>query len=562
MSNSVDEVKADFRKFMFLVWKHLNLPDPTPIQYDIAFYLQHGKRRIVIQAFRGVGKSWITSAFVCWLLLNDPQKKILVVSASKDRADQFSSFVKRLIAEMPILTHLKPKNGQRDSMVAFDVGLAQPDHSPSVKSVGIFGQLAGSRADIIIPDDIEVPNNSITQTMRDRLSEAVKEFDAILKPNGRTMYLGTPQTEMSLYNELPNRGYEVRIWPAQYPDNMEKYQGRLAPKIANELMAHPESEGEPTDPKRFDTEDLGERRLSYGKAGYALQFMLDTSLSDKDRYPLRLADLITANLDAERTNTEIAWGNEPNLKWEELPAVGLKGDKYFRASWKSEGTAPYQGCIMSIDPSGRGADETSYAVLKFLAGKLYLVAAGGFKGGYTPENLEKLCKIAKKHKATKLVIESNFGDGMFCEILKPHLQRIYPCTMEEVRHSKQKELRIIETLEPVISGHRLVVDARVIEEDYDTSKSDPKYSLFYQMTRLTRDRGSLVHDDRLDALAIAVAALLNVMGQDEATSAEWIKEEAAAQELEDFMEGILGENRTVVNVGLSNSNKGSFSGSR
>ncbi|CAB4139312.1 hypothetical protein UFOVP348_54, partial [uncultured Caudovirales phage] len=82
---------------MFLVWKHLGLPEPTPVQYDIANYLQNGPRRSVIEAFRGVGKSWITSAFVCWLILNNPQLKILVVSASKERADAFSTFVKRLI---------------------------------------------------------------------------------------------------------------------------------------------------------------------------------------------------------------------------------------------------------------------------------------------------------------------------------------------------------------------------------------------------------------------------------------------------------------------------------
>jgi hypothetical protein len=207
----------DFRVFMFMVWKHLGLPEPTESQYDIAHYLQHGPRRGVIEAFRGVGKSWITSAFVCWLLLRNPQLKILVVSASKERADAFSIFVKRLISEIPMLQHLAPQAGQRDSVIAFDVGPATPDHSPSVKSVGITGQITGSRADVLIADDVEVPNNSSTQMMRDKLSEAVKEFDAILKPGGRIIYLGTPQTEMSLYNQLPERGYEIRIWPALYP---------------------------------------------------------------------------------------------------------------------------------------------------------------------------------------------------------------------------------------------------------------------------------------------------------------------------------------------------------
>jgi hypothetical protein len=74
-----DPLKADFRNFLWAVWRHLGLPEPTPVQYDIAHFLQHGPRRLVIEAFRGVGKSWITVAFVCWLLYCDPQLKIVVV---------------------------------------------------------------------------------------------------------------------------------------------------------------------------------------------------------------------------------------------------------------------------------------------------------------------------------------------------------------------------------------------------------------------------------------------------------------------------------------------------
>ena len=86
---------GDFRNYLFLCWKHLNLPDPTPVQYDIADYLQNCPKRAVIEAFRGVGKSYITSAYVTWRLLKDPETKVLVVSASKIRADDFSTFTQR-----------------------------------------------------------------------------------------------------------------------------------------------------------------------------------------------------------------------------------------------------------------------------------------------------------------------------------------------------------------------------------------------------------------------------------------------------------------------------------
>jgi hypothetical protein len=534
-------VLSDFRKFSYVIWKHLNLPEPTPVQYDIAQYLQHGPRRSVIEAFRGVGKSWLTSAFVCWLLVNNPQLKILVVSASKERADAFSTFVKRLINEIPMLQHLKPQDGQRDSVIAFDVGPATPDHSPSVKSVGITGQITGSRADVLIADDVEVPNNSSTQMMRDKLSEAVKEFDAILKPGGRIIYLGTPQTEMSLYNQLPERGYEVRIWPALYPElnQVIKYKGQLAPMVTMALENDPTRVSQPTDPKRFSEDDLMERRASYGKAGFALQFQLDTSLSDADRYPLKVSDLVIQNLNPTMGHLKVAWAAAPELCINDLPNVALTGDRYYRPMWHSDDMVEYTGAVMSIDPSGRGKDETGYACIKALAGNLFLTEAGGITGGYELETLEALAYAAKRNQIKYIIIEANFGDGMFTQLLKPVLARIYPCTVEEVKHSQQKEARIIDTLEPVMSSHRLIVDQRVIQKDFDTAK-DVKYSLFYQLTRLTRDRGALVHDDRLDALAIAVAYWTETMARDNNKAAHDIQSQAMDKELKNFHRNVFG----------------------
>lgn len=532
----------DFRYFLLLVWLQLNLPHPTPVQYDIADFLQHGPRRSIIEAFRGVGKSWITSAYVIWLLLRDPQIKIMVVSASKERADQFSTFTLRLIAEMPLLNHLLPTSDQRQSKIAFDVGPSQADHSPSVKSVGIFGQLTGSRANVIIADDVEVPNNSETQGMRDKLSERVKEFDAVLKPGGRIIYLGTPQCEDSLYNQLPERGYEVRIWPARYPAATALgtvYGSRLAPRLLEKLEADPKLSLKPTDPKRFSAEDLMEREASYGRSGFALQFMLDTRLSDQDRYPLKLTELIVMSLNDKAVPEKVIWSADPQYVLKDLNCVGLNGDRYYRPAVTMGDWLPYQGAIMFIDPSGRGSDETGYAVVKMLNGYLYVTAAGGLRGGYDEETMLALANLAKREAVNTIVIESNFGDGMFNQLLKPYLQRIYPCSIEEVRSNKQKELRIIDTLEPVMNQHRLIIDPKVIEYDMASTRDYPaekalKMQLFYQMSRITKDRGALAHDDRLDALAGAVAYWVEQMGLDEDQAIQDRQEAILEAELQAF----------------------------
>jgi hypothetical protein len=538
----VDPIAQDFRKFLWAMWKFLRLPDPTRIQYDIARYLQSGPRRRMVQAFRGVGKSWITAAFVLWRLYKNPNERILVVSASKDRADAFSTFLKRCIAEWDLLAHLQPEPGMRDSNVAFDVGGSDPHQAPSVRSVGITGQLTGGRASIIVPDDIETPKNSLTQTMRDRLAELVKEFDAVLTPDGETVYLGTPQTEMSLYNALPERGYDVRIWPSRYPKNVDAFKGRLAPIILKDLASNMAlamecaGRGAPTDPKRFHDTDLLEREASYGRSGFALQFQLDTSLSDANRYPLKLADLMVMGFTPELLPAKVAWGSGPEQIRNDLPVVALAGDRWHRPMFvTSQDMLEPMGCVMTIDPSGRGGDKTGYAVVAMLNGFLWVLECGGLEGGYSDEVLQTLANIAKRNKVKWIVIEPNFGDGMFDKLFAPFLVRTYPCTIDPdpPRSSIQKEKRIIDTLEPVMNQHRLIFNETVVRKDFEVD--EPKHQLCYQLTRITREKGALANEDGLDALAMAVGYWVEVMDKDVNKIEDERRQAMLDMELEKFM---------------------------
>ena len=536
------EKLQDFRYFLIITWRHLNLPDPTPVQLDIAEYLQYGPRRKIIQAFRGVGKSWITSTYVVWKLRMNPQLKFLVVSASKDRADNFSTFTMRLINEMPILAPLRPEDSQRNSKISFDVGPASADHAPSVKSQGVLGQMAGSRADEVIADDVEVPNNSATQMMRDKLSEQVKEFDAIIKPDkeSKILFLGTPQCEDTVYRSLQERGYDTKIWPAQYitqSKNNLTYNDNVS-----QLCVSTEKENKSTEPLRFSDIDLADRKVSYGSAGFALQFMLDSKLSDVEKYPLKINDLLVMSLDNELAPEKVVWANDPSLEWDStVPNVGMTGDRFHRPFKVLGDHIPYTGSVMSIDPAGRGKDETGFAICKMLNGFLYVPAAGGLQGGYSEETLKYLCVLAKEHNVNTIIVESNFGDGMFVELIKPILTKVHPCTIEEVRHSTQKERRIIDTLEPVMAGHKLVIDPEVIKSDFRTAQeysqeSSLKYQLIYQLSRLTRDRGAITHDDRLDALSIAIAYWTEQMAQDASQKMDDRKEELLRDELQKFQD--------------------------
>ena len=186
-------------------------------------------------------------------------------------------------------------------------------------------------------------------------------------------------------------------------------------------------------------------------------------------------------------------------------------------------------------------DETAYAIVKYLNGYLFVVEVGGFQDGYSDSVLTQLANKAKIHGVNEIVIEANFGDGMFTQLFKPILTRIYPCAIQEVKNTVQKEARIIDTLEPVMMRHKIIMAETVIRDDYSVyEEKGQKYSLIYQMTRLSRDRGSLAHDDRLDALTMAVSYWLDVMDRDYQTGLD--------EQLEDFLETAIDEDRGLFSM--------------
>ena len=543
MTDVLSALQDDFKLFLQALWDQLDLPQPTRAQYAIADYIQHGPKRLQVQAFRGVGKSWITGAFVLWTLFKDPEKKIMIISASKERADNMSIFLQKLIIETPWLNHLQPKSDDaRWSRISFDVNCS-PHQAPSVKSVGITGQLTGSRADLMVLDDIEVPGNSMTEMMREKLLQLCTEAESILTPydNSRIMYLGTPQTTFTVYRKLAERNYKPFIWPARFPKDITPYEGLIAPQLQEDIDngALP---WDCTDPDRFDDDDLVDREASMGRSNFALQFMLDTSLSDAEKFPLKMADLIITSVNPTDAPENVVWCSDPANILKDLPTVGLPGD-YFYSPMQLQGEwSPYTETICSVDPSGRGADETAAAYISQKNGILYLHEVRAYRDGYSDNTLLDILRGCKKYGATTLVVESNFGDGIVAELFKKHIiqtkQRIL---VEEVRANVRKEERIIDTLEPILNQHRLVVNKSVVEWDYNSNRdAAPEerllYMLFYQMSRMCRSKYAVKHDDRLDCLAQGVKYFIDALSISAQEQINLRKREEWNDILEQFMD--------------------------
>jgi hypothetical protein len=223
-----------------------------------------------------------------------------------------------------------------------------------------------------------------------------------------------------------------------------------------------------------------------------------------------MADLVVTSVNPESAPDAVVWCSDPANVIKDAPTVGLPGD-YFYSPMQLQGSwEPYTETICSVDPSGRGTDETTAAYISQRNGFLYLHEMRAYRDGYSDKTLLDILRGCKKFNAKTLLIETNFGDGIVAELFRKHLiQTKQGISIEEVRANVRKEDRIIDSLEPVMNQHRLIVDRSVIDWDYSSGKDLApeerlQYMLFYQMSRMCKEKGAVRHDDRIDCLAQGV----------------------------------------------------------
>ena len=159
------------------------------------------------------------------------------------------------------------------------------------------------------------------------------------------MYLGTPQTTFTIYRKLAERSYRPFIWPSRYPRDITPYEGLIAPQLQEDIDNGAEP-WETTDPDRFDNEDLLEREASMGRSNFMLQFMLDTSLSDAEKFPLKCADLVVTSVNATTAPDNVIWCSDRQNVIKDLPTVGLPGDYFYSPMQLQGGWTEYDETIL------------------------------------------------------------------------------------------------------------------------------------------------------------------------------------------------------------------------
>lgn len=537
-------LKNDFPFFCQELWVDRGYDKFAPlgdIELDICLWIATGPRRRGVLAFRGIGKTHFgTAAYTVWRLLRDPETKILIVSKSAGAAKDTISLIREWIRTVWFLLHLDPGANEyaTDAAFQFDVGCCAASRTPSVAAKGIDGQITGSRAEVLIGDDVETPENTMTPDARERLDFKVREFDAIASYGTRDIiYFGTPHHEQSLYPKLASRGYVFRTWSLLYPTPNEiSNQLNTAPFIIDQLDSGAAIPGQITTPLRMTSEMVAEKQQE-GQLHFLKQYQLLTNLAASHAHPLRLNDLIVMDVPNEQAPLSVQWGtmdHTGSTAITDIEVLGFDGDRLYKPARLDREWARYTGTKAGLDPAGVGDDRTGLAIVSSLAGYLWAHRVLGLTGGASTEALDLIARTLREFNTRDLYVEGNIDTfGTYQQLLGAALRRHFvklgedsrfpggwACSLNMHRASVQKELRIIGTLEPVVSSHRLIVDRSVVMRE----ETDIRYEFQYMFARITKQRKCLREDGRLDALEIAVRAWQNALAQEPEKAADRIRD--------------------------------------
>jgi hypothetical protein len=536
-------VTGDFRVMLHELWIDRGLHRKAPlsdVEIDMAHFAATGPRRRGVLGLRGIGKTTGGSAaLTSFRHLRDRSRQIIIVSKSEKEAKKTSRLIREWYDRVWFLKHLAPRQGQRDAATYFDVAGAKENRQPSLSVIGIDGQLESNRGHSIYPDDVETKGNTKTLDARLELRRLCREFRNILYPTNEIsaaelidpmeiVHFGTPKHEETLFNDLIKAGYKFQAYPIQYPRPDQKVIS-LAPMLKARMDSGQAKPGDYVIPHRFGEIEVSERRAE-GLIDFSMESMLIADLGEGSRYPLRISDLIVLQVHRDLAPTQVVHGTRDHNGSTEIPDSeilhdGFAGGKLYRPAFIGKDFTPYTGTKAFVDPAGRGLDRTGLGIVSHLVGMLFIKGAYGLEGGASTERLNEIAGLCRLHNVREILVEDNIDVfNTYFELLElavrqhflepgedPAFPQGWKASCERRRSTGQKELRIIAAVEPVLSSHRVIIDPACLRPAPNDREAD---SLLYQLSRLTKERGCLTEDGKLDAVASCIKEWQSALSQD------------------------------------------------
>ncbi len=461
--NTTKEV--DFGVFLALWNRTQNYSTPL-IHFRIARWFEvcwaHGETRLLLKAFRGSGKSSLTTLFSAWLLYRDPDLRILVLAAEQTLASKMVRNIRKIIQTHPLTKPLIPKKKEEWAADRLTVKRGQVQRDPSVIARGIHSNITGLRADIIICDDVEVPNTCETPEKRQDLRERLEETSYILVPGGVQIYLGTPHTWESIYLDAPKP--ELGIEDIFLKD----YKRLVIPLI--------DQDGESSWPEKFTLQDIKQIKTQTGPQKFASQMLLEPLNVSESRLDPNLLRRYGSQLQSSESQQTL----QLRLEGRRLVSCSAWWDPSF-------GSAKGDASVLAVI----FCDEVGQYYLHDL---VYLRHDPALAEEEAVSQSMQVARIAREHFIPSVTVETN-GIGKFLPaILRTQMaEQKVPCAVTEVNSSRAKDLRILEGFDAVLAARALHVHERVYKTPFITEMQDWRPGLKGQK------------DDGLDAVAGALS---------------------------------------------------------
>jgi hypothetical protein len=511
-----------FRAF-FEVLKHrlVGATSLAEIHDDLIAALCGGHERTLVLASRNSGKSSLTQVYLAHQLFRDPLKIIVVVSAGTTLARRALRTVRQWLETVPLLNHLRPDENSLDSAQQFTTPQANGriGASQSVSSFGITAALAGYRADLVVADDLEQRATQGPEAI-ERLEMTASELPHLLNPNGRIVYLGTPQSVSSYYLKLYRSGdFETTV--ARLFDEYQPEPGVDISASAKGYSTRLESRW----PDRWSNEELERKRRTMPKAEWELHWRINLDTDFTTERPISMKQFCVVRWDPLSSNFPriVRFGGQ---RLSHLPdftgSFADPNDHFIGPESVSSESARYITTVAAIDPSSgmQGRDELGLAVVSVTAqSKGVIRCLTGIRGANVVDTLNKAAALIVQYLPTHVIVEQR-ADGLWASQLQSVLQRRgFPTLVEPVFSGLNKGQRIVSTIQPLAADERLIMLESVLTADDATMT-------VRQVTSVTLDGRSIVkNDDRIDALAYALAKVAPQLIADDAESMPMVSAE-------------------------------------
>ena len=208
--------KASLLAF-FLEWAALKRWDVPAIHVQACHWLENCGDLAVLRCFRGFGKSTLLAVYNAWRYYVNPTHRILHQGADDQMAYKTSRDTQHVLRNHPWTVGMLPD--RPGPVEQWWVTGSDDPRNASMFAKGITSTTTSSRADECQNDDVEVPKNIQNPEAREKMRNRLGEQVHIMVPGAKQMFVGTPHTHDSLYDEMEKLGADcltIRMFDSEH----------------------------------------------------------------------------------------------------------------------------------------------------------------------------------------------------------------------------------------------------------------------------------------------------------------------------------------------------------